>query len=153
MVKNISEKLIQNLKKGYCTPQIGRIAKKITEASSTIHYNLKKLENDGTIKGYKAIFDYKKIKMSYCSYIMINLSQEEYLDPEKVAFEIAKEDCVESVDICTGDYELFVKIRNENIDDYYEFMKIALKKYKFAKTKSIASLKQIKSEFLTNENL
>ena len=49
-MKDIKPKLIDLFKKGYCTPQIARIAKQIKEPSTTIHYNIKKLEKEGAIK-------------------------------------------------------------------------------------------------------
>ncbi|MBW2985621.1 Lrp/AsnC ligand binding domain-containing protein, partial [Candidatus Woesearchaeota archaeon] len=62
--------------------------------------------------------------------------------------ELAKNPRIESVDILTGDYELIIKLRSKDIDDYYEFIKIAIKKYSFSKVVSLTSLKQIKSEFV-----
>jgi len=64
-MKDIRPKLIKLLKEGYCTPQIGRIATTIDEPSSTIHYNIKKLEKEGAIKTYKAVFDYGKIEEGF----------------------------------------------------------------------------------------
>ena len=60
-MKNIQPKLINLFKDGYCTPQIARVAKKLKEPSTTIHYNIKKLEKEKAICTYKAVFDYKKI--------------------------------------------------------------------------------------------
>lgn len=148
-MKNIREKLISLFKKGYCTPQISKIAKELKEPSTTIHYNIKKLEEEGMIKSYKAVFDYKKISEGHCAYIMINLDSELYSDPEKIAKDVAKDDRVESVDICTGKYELLIKLRTKDIDEYYEYAKFAIKKFRFSRTESIMSLKQIKSEFVT----
>jgi len=147
-MKNITPKLIRLFKEGYCTPQIARIAKKLGEPSTTIHYNIKKLEKEGEIKTYKAVFDYKKIWEGHCTFILVNLIQEKYGDPEDVAKEIAKNSQVESVDIVTGDYELIIKLRCENIDEYYAFVKHAIKKYGFAKVISLTSLKQVKTEFV-----
>jgi len=147
-MKNITPKLIELFKQGYCTPQIAKIAKNLKEPSTTIHYNIKKLEKLGVIKTYKAVFDYKKIDQGYCSYIMVNLSQENYSNPEEVAKHIAKDPRVESVDIVTGDYELLIKLRTKDIDEYYEYAKNAIKKYGFIKTISMTSLKQIKTEFV-----
>lgn len=147
-MKNIEPKLIDLFKKNYCAPQIAKIAIKLKEPSTTIHYNIKKLEKEGKIKTYKAVFDYKKIGEGHCTYIMINLIQEKYADPEEVAKEIAKDSRVESIDICTGDYELLIKLRTKDIDEYYEYLKNAIKRYGFAKTISATSLKQIKSEFV-----
>ena len=147
-MKDITPKLIGLFKKGFCTPQIARIAKKLKEPSTTLHYNIKKLEKEGAIKTYKAVFDYKKIDEGHCTYILINLIQEKYGDPEETAKEIAKDPRIESIDICTGDYELLVKLRTKDIDEYYEYIKEAVKKYGFVKTTSITSLKQIKTEFV-----
>ena len=147
-MKNITPKLIELFKKGFCTPQIARIAKKLKQPSTTIHYNIKKLEKLGAIKAYKAVFDYKKIDQGHCTYVMINLSQETYGDPESIAKQLAKDPKVERVDICTGDYELIIKLRNKDIDEYYEFMKHIIKKHKFRKSVSMNSLKQVKTGFV-----
>ena len=147
-MKDITPKLIRLFKEGYCTPQIARIARKLKEPSTTIHYNIKKLEKEGVIKTYKGVFDYKKIDEGHSSYIFVNLAREKYGQPEDVAKEIAKDSSVESIDICTGEYELLIKLRTKDIDEYYEWIKMAIKKFNFSKTISTTSLKQIKSEFV-----
>ncbi len=147
-MKDIQSKLIELFKQGYCTPQIARLAKKLHEPSTTLHYNIKKLEQEGKIKSYKAIFDYKKIDEGHCTYVFVNLSKENYGDPEKVAKEIAKDTRVESVDVCTGDYELLIKLRTKDIDEYYSLIKEWIKRFEFSKTTSVTSLKQVKTEFV-----
>jgi DNA-binding Lrp family transcriptional regulator len=150
-MKDLKPKLIELFKEGNCTPLISVIAKKLQEPATTIHYNVKSLEQEGAIKTYKAVFNYKKIEEGHCTYVFINLGKEDYADPEKVAKEIAKDPRVESIDICTGEYELIVKLRTKDIDEYYETMKYWIKKYDLGKTTSITSLKQIKSEFVGME--
>ena len=147
-MKDIIPKLIQLFKEGYCTPQIARIALKLKEPSTTIHYNIKKMESEGQIKTYKAVFDYKKIGEGHCTYIFINLSQENYADPEKVGKELAKDSRVESIDVCTGEHELVVKLRTKDIDEYYATIKDWVKRFNLRKTISVTSLKQIKTEFV-----
>ena len=49
-MKDIRPKLIELFKTGYCAPQIARIAKKLGEPSTTIHYNVKKLEEEGFVQ-------------------------------------------------------------------------------------------------------
>jgi DNA-binding Lrp family transcriptional regulator len=147
-MKDIRQKLINLFKQGYCTPQIAKLAKKLKQPSTTLHYNIKQLEKQGAIKSYKAVFDYKKIDQGHCTYIFINLSQEDYADPEKVGKELAEDSRVESVDVCTGGNELVVKLRTRDIDEYYETIKEWVKRFNFLKTNSITSLKQIKTEFL-----
>lgn len=147
-MKNIEPRLINLFKEGYCTPQIARIAKKLKEPATTIHYNIKRLEQEGKVKTYKAVFDYKKINEGHCTYIFVNLSKENYAEPEKIAQEIAKDERVESIDICTGEYEMLIKLRTKDIDEYYLLIKEWIKKYDFIKTTSVTSLKQVKSEFV-----
>jgi len=147
-MKNIRDKLINLFKQGFCTPQIARIAKKLKEPSTTLHYNIKRLEKEGAIKTYKAVFNYKKIGEGHCTYVLVNLEGEHYAEPEEIAKEISKNPNVESVDIITGDYELIIKLRSKDIDEYYALMKEFIKRYGFSKAVSLTSLKQIKTEFI-----
>ncbi|HLD07305.1 MAG TPA: Lrp/AsnC family transcriptional regulator [Candidatus Nanoarchaeia archaeon] len=147
-MKDIRPKLIALLQEGSCTPQIARIAKRLKEPSTTIHYNIKKLEKEGAIRAYKAVFDYKKIDEGFCTFVLISLSPDEYGDPEKVAKELAKHPQIESVDICTGDWELVLKARTRDQDAYYQFVKNVISRKGVVKIKSLVSFKQLKTEFV-----
>ena len=148
-MKDIQPRLIRLFKEGYCTPQIGKIARELDEPAATIHYNIKKLENSGTIRTYKAVFDYKKIDEGFCAYMLIALSSSEYAEPERVAAQLSKHREVESVDILAGDWELLLKIRTKNQEEFFEFLKEVVAKEKgIENTNSIISLKQVKTEFV-----
>jgi Lrp/AsnC family leucine-responsive transcriptional regulator len=147
-MKDIGKKLIKLFKTGYCTPQIARIAKKIHEPSTTIHYNIKKLEKEGAIKAYKAVFDYKKIDQGYCVFVLISLTPDEYGNPERIAKALSKIPEIESVDICTGDWEMVIKLRVKDIDAYYDLLKNVISRKGVAKIKSLTTLKQLKTEFV-----
>ena len=147
-MKDIRPKLITLFKEGYCTPQISKIAKKLKEPSTTLHYNIKKLEKEGAVRAYKAVFDYKKIDQGFCTFVMISLSPDEYGDPERIAKDLAKHPEIESVDICTGDYEMIVKVRVKDQDEYYNFVKNVVSRKGITKIKSFMSFKQIKTEFV-----
>jgi DNA-binding Lrp family transcriptional regulator len=148
-MKDIQLKLVKLFKEGYCTPQIGRIAREIDEPAATIHYNIKKLEKSGTIRTYKAVFDYKKIDEGFCAYVLIALSPSEYAEPERIAANLARQREVESVDILAGDWEMLVKIRTRDQDEYFQFLKEVISKEKgIENSNSIVSMKQIKTEFV-----
>jgi Lrp/AsnC family leucine-responsive transcriptional regulator len=148
-MKDIRPKLIELFKDGYCTPQIGRIAKAINEPSSTIHYNIKKLEKEGAIKAYKAVFDYGKIEEGFCAFVLIALSPTEYSDPERIAANLARQKEVESVNIVAGEWELIVKVRAKDQDEYFNVVKNVISREKgIEKTISIISLKEAKTEFV-----
>jgi Lrp/AsnC family transcriptional regulator len=148
-MKDITPRLISLLKRGYCTPQIGRIAKQLAEPATTIHYNVKKLEKEGAVKSYKAVFNYKKIDEGFCCYVLINLSPDEYGNPERISADLAKHPEIESIDICTGDWELVLKVRTKDQDAYYNFIKNVISRKGVTKIKTLTSLKQIKTESVT----
>lgn len=148
-MKNITEKLVKLFKEGNCTPQIAKIAKRIKEPSTTIHYNIKKLEKEGAIKTYKAVFDYKKIDEGFCTYVLISLSPDEYGNPERIGKDLARHHQIESVDICTGDWEMVLKVRVKDQDAYYDFVKNVISRKGIVKIKSLVSFKQVKTEFVT----
>ena len=147
-MKYLEQKLIPLLKNSYCTPKIISIAQKLKEPSTTIHFNLKKLEKEGKIKAYKAVFDYRKIDEGFCAYVLLKLLPSEYKYPEKISMQLAKYHEVESVDIIAGDWELILKLRVKDQDAYYNFIKNVLSREGIAKTTTLISLKQIKSEFI-----
>ena len=148
-MKNLSEKLIPLLKKGSCTPQISVLAKKLGQPATTIHYNIKKLEREKAILSYKAVFDGKRIGEGFTVFALLSLSPDEYGDPERVATVLSSHPEVESVDICTGDWEAVIKIKTKDQDSYFQFIKRALSMKGIIKIKSLTSLKQVKTEFVT----
>ena len=150
-MKNIKPKLVALLKTGHCTPQIARLAKRLREPAATLHYNLRKMEKDGDILAYKAVFDHKKIDEGFCSLVLINLSPDEYGDPERIGKELARHPEIEMVDICTGDWELVIKVRTKDQDEYYQFVKNVISRKGVIKIKTLTSLKQMKSEFIERE--
>ena len=147
-MKDLQTKLLQLFKQGYCTPQIARIAKKIKEPATTIHYNIKKLEKEGAVKTYKAVFDYQKINEGFCTFVLIALSPDEYGNPEHIGKELAKHPEIESIDIITGDWEMVLKVRVKDQDEYYQFVKNVLSRKGIIKINSLVSFKQLKTEFV-----
>ena len=147
-MKDIRPKLIALFREGYCTPQIGRIAKTINEPASTIHYNIKKLEREGTIKTYKAVFNYKKIDEGFCVYLLIKLTAKAGAHPDKIAGDMAKYEEVESIDLLTGVWDMILKIRTKDQDEYYNLLKSILSREGIAQSMSMTSLRQLKTEFV-----
>ncbi|MGD8506867.1 MAG: Lrp/AsnC family transcriptional regulator [Candidatus Bathyarchaeota archaeon] len=147
-MKNIRPKLVKLFKEGYCTPQIAKIAKKIKEPSTTIHYNVKKLENERAIKTYKAVFDYKKIDEGFCVYLFIKLTAKAGAAPDKISGELARYEEVESVDLLAGEWDVVLKVRTKDQNEYYELLKSILAREGVEMSTSLISLKQLKTEFV-----
>jgi len=85
-------------------------------------------------KTYKAVFDYKKIDEGFCAYILIALSPTEYSTPERVARALSKHKEVESVGLLAGDWELIVKVRTKDQDEYYDFLRSVISRAFFEST-------------------
>jgi len=147
-MKNIRPKLIKLFKEGFCTPQIANIAKEIREPSATIHYNIKKLEKEGAIKTYKAVFDYKKIDEGFCVYLFVKLTSKAGAYPDKIVSEFAKYEEVESADTLAGEWDVILKIRTRDQDEFYDVLKTILAREGIEKTTSLISLNQVKTEFV-----
>ena len=150
-MKNITQELTKLFKQGYCTPQIARLAKKLKQPSTTLHYNIKKLEKEKAIRSYKAVFDYNKIGKKFCAFVLISLSPDEHGDPEKIGKELSKYPFIESVDIITGGWEMILKIRVKDQYEYYDFIKDVRLKKGVLRIRSLTSLKQFKTEFVELE--
>lgn len=147
-MKNIEPRLVEMLKQGSCTPLISQIAKKLKEPSTTIHYNIKKLESEKAVKTYKAVFDYVKIGEGFCAFVLIKLLQDEYGNPERVGKTLAAYSEIESVDIITGDFEMIIKVRVKDQDAFFSFIKNIGSMKGIAKTFTLVSFKQLKTEFV-----
>jgi Lrp/AsnC family transcriptional regulator, leucine-responsive regulatory protein len=152
-VKNIESKLIPLLRQGFCAPQIARIAKKTREPATTIHYNIHRMEREGKILACKAVIDSKKIGQGFTAFVLINLSPDEYGEPERIAKELMGYDEIESIDIITGDWEMLLKIRTSGQDAYYDFVKNVISRKGISKINSLMSLKQVKTEFIVTQSL
>ncbi|MBW2965352.1 Lrp/AsnC family transcriptional regulator [Candidatus Woesearchaeota archaeon] len=148
-MKNITPQLVKLLKQGYCTPQISRMAKRLKEPAATIHYNIKKMEQDKVVKSYSAVFAYDKIDAGFCNFVLISISPDEYGNPERIGEELAKHPEVESVDICTGGWELVLKVRTRDQNAYYDFVRNVISRKGVVKITSLTSLRQLKSEWVT----
>ena len=106
------------------------------------------MEGEGVIRTYKAVFDYKKIDEGFCTYVLINLDRKEYKTPDEIAEILSKYGNVESVDIITGGWEIIIKVRTKDIDEYYQFAKRVLSIKGIERAHSLNSLKEVKTEFV-----
>ena len=150
-MKKLEEPLVEELTVGGCAPSVTKLAKKLKQPGSTIHFNIKKMEKEGKILGYKAVFDNSEIGRGFTVFALVKLDHATYTDPdftESVAKKISKHSEVESVDIMTGDWELLVKIRAKDQKEYFDNARKCLASEGVVKVHSMVSLKTLKSEYL-----
>ncbi len=81
------------------------------------------LENDGLIRGYKAVIDWEKLDSAYVSAIIeINVVPKAGLGFEEVAEKLMKYDEVESVYLMSGVYDLNVVVKGKTLHDIAKFV-------------------------------
>ncbi len=90
---------------------------------NTVTKEIKQLENDGFIKGYKAVIDWQMVENAYVSAIIeLNVVPKAELGFEEVAERIMKYEEVESVYLMSGSYDLNVVVKGKTLQDIARFV-------------------------------
>jgi Transcriptional regulators len=103
------------------------IAKKIGSPITTVFSKIKRMEKIGIIKGYRAIVDPNKLGFSTTAFILASVSyaiknENGGLSQRDIANEIAKFPEVQEIHIITGDWDLMIKVKAENVDKMGKFV-------------------------------
>jgi len=104
-----------------------QIAKKINSPITTVFAKTKRMEEQGIIKQYRAILAPEKLNLGTAAFILASVSYRTKNDDapvsqRDVAKEIARFPEVQEVYIITGDWDLLVKLRAENVDAVGKFV-------------------------------
>ena len=104
-----------------------QIAKKINAPITTVFAKIKRMEGLGVIKEYRAIVSPEKLRAGTAAFILASVSYRAKADDvpisqRVVAEEIARFPEVQEVHIITGDWDLLVKLRAENVDAVGKFV-------------------------------
>jgi Lrp/AsnC family leucine-responsive transcriptional regulator len=109
-----------------CKLTARQIAKKINSPITTVFAKMKRMEELGIIKGYRAILDSRKLDSSTTAFILASVSyrteKNEVISQREIAKEISKFQEVQEVHIITGDWDLLIKIKAENVDTAGKFV-------------------------------
>ena len=104
-----------------------QIAKKINSPITTVFAKTKRMEELGIIKEYRAILAPEKLDSGTAAFILASVSYgaktgDSPVSQRVVAEEIAKFAVVQEVHIITGDWDLLVKLKAENVDAIGKFV-------------------------------
>lgn len=102
----------------------------------------------GAIKTYKAVFDYKRIEEGFCTYLFIKLTAKAGADSDKIIGELARSEEVDSADILAGEWDIVLKVRTKDQDEYYAVLKSILRREGVERSMSMTTLKQVKTDFV-----
>jgi Lrp/AsnC family leucine-responsive transcriptional regulator len=103
-----------------------QIAKKIGAPITTVFAKTKRMEELGIIKQYRAILSPEKLNLGTAAFILASVSyrtkDDTPITQRDVAEEIARFPEVQEVHIITGDWDLLVKLRAENVEAIGKFV-------------------------------
>ena len=103
-----------------------QIAKKINAPITTVFAKTKRMEELGIIKQYRAILSPEKLGLATSAFILASVSyrgkDDVPITQREVAEEIAKFPEVQEVHVITGDWDLLMKLRAENVEAVGKFV-------------------------------
>jgi len=103
------------------------IAKKIDSPITTVFAKIKRMEELGIIKEYRAILEAKKLDRGTTAFILASVSyrtkdNERLISQRDMAKEISQFQEVQEVHIITGDWDILIKVKAENVDAIGKFV-------------------------------
>jgi DNA-binding Lrp family transcriptional regulator len=108
-----------------CRMTAREIAQKIDSPITTVFAKMRRMEMEKIIVEYKAILDSKKLNFGATAFILASFSYrngETSLSQRVIAEEIAKFPEVQEVHIISGDWDILIKIKEENVDAVGNFV-------------------------------
>ena len=113
-------KILKLLQKN-CKMTAREIAKNIGSPITTVYSKIKRMEQLGIIKQYKAILDSKQLDKGTTAFILVSFAyrpggREKPLSQRDVARQIAVLPEVQEVHIITGGWDILIKVRADHVD-------------------------------------
>lgn len=110
-----------------CKTTAKEIARKINSPITTVFAKIKRMEQQGIIKEYRAILDHKKLDFGVTAFILASFSyrtskEEAPLSQRAIAEQISKFPEVQEVHIISGDWDILIKVKDKNVDSVGKFV-------------------------------
>jgi len=126
---NLDEKDIQILRllQEDCKRPVREISRRIGSPITTVYARIKRLEEQGVIKAYKAILDAEKLGRGTTAFILASFRYrmpgiEKTLSQRDIAREVAKFPEVQEVHIITGDWDILIKVKERDVNAIGRFV-------------------------------
>jgi DNA-binding Lrp family transcriptional regulator len=97
--------------------KLKKIAKKAGVPMSTAHHRIIRMEQDGVIRKYSAIPDFRKIGLPVCAYVFVTVDHANLRSQEEIAKELRKIPNVLEANIVSGELDIIVKARVKDVED------------------------------------
>lgn len=99
-----------------CKQPVRKIAKKLGLRVTTTYDRIRRMEKLGVIKGYTARLEASTVGVPSSAYILISLSPHFQSTQPEIAVSISKLRGVQECHLITGDYDMIVKVRSEDLN-------------------------------------
>ena len=120
---NKDEKIIEILKHD-SRASIKEIAKKTKIRPSTVHQRIQKLIKNNVIEKFTIKLNNKEIGENFIVFMLVKGGTTEYIDNKTLNDRHVKE-----VFGVTGEYDLLIKLKFENVEEFHQFV-LDFRKYK-----------------------
>lgn len=109
--------LIINILKQNSRLAIRDIAKKTGIRPSTVHERIKKLVKEGSIEKFTLKLSNKAVGQDFIIFMLIKGGTTEYINDK-----IINNDCIKEIFGVTGEYDLLLKLKFENVEEFNKFL-------------------------------
>jgi DNA-binding Lrp family transcriptional regulator len=114
MIDTTDEKILHELRRN-AKQTTGQIAKRTSIPTTTVHNRIKRLERDGVIKSYAPILDHRKLGKDLLALVFV--AAEHTADQQELARRLRTVAGVESAKIITGDFDILLELRAQNVEE------------------------------------
>ena len=115
-IDNKNQRIIDVLKQDSREP-IREIAKKTKIRPSTVHQRIQKLLENGVIEKFTIKLNNKAVGENFIVFMLVKGGTTEYIDSK-----ILHDSHVKEVFGVTGEYDLLIKLKFENVEEFHEFV-------------------------------
>jgi len=123
---NIDErdkKILNLIQRGdHCVPRVNRIAKELNIPTATVHSRLKKLKEEGIIKGYRASIDARKVDKNLTVFTILKVNYAQRYSGKTSMLDFAEKlkkiPEVMEIHSCSADWDYLLKLRVRDTEDY-----------------------------------
>jgi len=117
---------ILNLLQKNCRMTAKDVAQTIDSPVTTVFAKIKRMEELGIIKDYKAVLDAQKLNRGTTAFILASVSyrlkEGAALSQRKIAKDIAKLPEVQEAHIITGDWDILIKVKEKDVGTIGKFV-------------------------------
>jgi DNA-binding Lrp family transcriptional regulator len=110
-----------------CKLSTRELASKVGSPVTTVYAKMRRMEDLGLIKGYRAVLDGSKLGIGTTAFVLTSVAyrqtdRETLLSQREIAKEVSKLTEVQEVHIIAGDWDLLIKIKAEDVEAVGRFV-------------------------------